>query len=166
MAVALLYKLAGAGILLLASFIYGSCKVREGRRRLRETEAFLELVEYVTEGIEHGMKPLPEIFAEYGNGILEQNGFLQIVREKGIRQAWLTHENRFNPTKGKGIDQFSVFCREIGRSYRKEEMELCSLTKKRLEDELAAIRVDMKNREKMYRTIPPLMVMSLVLMLM
>lgn len=42
---------------------------------------------------------------------------------------------------------------------------MCSLTIRRLREEIDQLKKDIGNREKLYRTIPPLMVMSVVLIL-
>ena len=160
-----LYKLAGTAVLLLASLLYGRCKVMEERKKVHEFEALLDLVNCITDGIEYGMKPLPEIFAEYRNEILEKNGFLEMARKSGLRETWMAYERKFSVSGGNGMKQFAGFCMKIGNGYKKEELELCGITRKRMEEELEKRKKDNGNREKLYRTIPPLMAMSLVLML-
>lgn len=161
----MLYKLAGSVILVAASIVYGRKKVLDERRKLRETEVLCDLVKHVGESIEHTLKPLPEIFRYYHNEVLEECGFLQEIRESGLRQAWESRSEGMTGVDDNVNQQFSVFCREIGRGYRNEEVELCNLTLKRLQDECARLRNDSKNKEKLYKTIPPLMAMSVALML-
>ena len=161
-----LMKAAGTVVLLGASMAYGGCRISEERQKLREAEALMALVRYTAETIEHTMKPLPEIFVEYRNEVLHKNGFLEEVKRTGLREAWENKEGQLVLQDKDVKNGFAVFCREIGRGYRKEELELCSLTLKRMNEAVGKIRQELSNREKLYRTIPPLMVMSLVLILM
>ena len=158
-------KLIGTAVLLLASILYGRRKILEERRVIREGEALLGLTVHIAEQIEYTMKPLPEILAGFDDDILLENGFLKAASESGIREAWDNQDCKFRLPE-KGMKQvFGQFCREIGRGYRKEELELCSLTIRRLREEIDQLKKDIGNREKLYRTIPPLMVMSVVLIL-
>ena len=161
----MLYKLIGAVILMAASLIYGRQKVSEERRRLRLTEALCDLVKQVLDHIEHRLKPLPEIFRDYRNSELEACGFLEAVRGRGLREAWEKHGGCFRGLDGRMMTQISAFCLEIGRGYREDEVELCTFTLKQLQEECTRLKNDAKNREKLYRTIPPLMAMSAVLVL-
>ena len=153
-------------MLLAASLVYGRSRISEERQKLREAEALIALVRHTAETIDHTLKPLPEIFGEYRNEVLQKNGFLAEVRSAGLRNAWENKEETFVLQDKDLKNCFSVFCREIGRGYRKEELELCSLTLKRMNEAVGKLRQELSNREKLYRTIPPLMVMSLVLILM
>ncbi|MBQ8370669.1 MAG: hypothetical protein IJY35_11890 [Clostridia bacterium] len=161
----MLYKAVGALILIAASLIYGRQKVLEERRKLRLTEALCDLVKQIGDNIDHRLRPLPEIFRTYRNEALEECGFLKSVRETGLREAWESRSAYFRMLDGKVSEQFSAFCLEIGRGYREEEVKLCTFTAKQLQEECAKLRNDAKNKEKLYRTIPPLMAMSAVLVL-
>lgn len=158
-------KLIGTAVLLSASVLYGRKKILEERRMIREGEALLGLTVHIAEQIEYTMKPLPEILSGFDDGILLENGFLKAASEIGIREAWDNSRRKFRLPE-KGMKQvFGRFCQEIGRGYRKEELELCSLTIRHLREEIEQLKKDIGNREKLYRTIPPLMVMSVVLIL-
>lgn len=160
-----LCKSIGAVVLLVSSLIYGRQKIHAERRRLGLTEAMCEFVGEIGDSIEHRMRPLPDIFRSYRNQALEECGFLPAVRENGLRNAWDACAPCFRELDGRIFERMSAFCDEIGRGYREEELELCSLTIKQLRDECARLKNDSKNKEKLYRTIPPLMAMSAVLVL-
>ena len=160
-----MYKLIGTVILLTASMVYGRKKILDERRKIREAEALRDLTEHIAEQIEYTMKPLPEIIAGFENGILREIGFLETAGTYGIREAWKMCQWKFCLPEGNIRSAFGEFCREIGRGYRKEELELCGLTLKRLRSEIERMKGDSGNCEKLYRTIPPLMVLSVVLIL-
>ncbi len=160
-----LFRLLGIAVLLLASMLYGRKRIREERQKIREAEALLLLTEYIAEQIEYTMKPLPEILAGFDSPLLCEMGFTGCAAEIGMRKAWERYRGRFQLKDGKIQSEFTSFCREIGRGYRKEELELCGLTAKHLRSELERMKGDAGNREKLYRTIPPLMVLSAALIL-
>ena len=160
------YKLMGTLILLMASVIYGSKKIAEERRRLREAEALADLVEHISGQIEYTMKPLPEILGAYQSEILASGAFTEVACTYGLGKAWDAYGFGIGLPDGDFKRIFRDFTREIGRGYRKEELELCSLTLKQLRTEIDKYKEDSLGREKLYRTLPPMMVLSVVLIVM
>jgi len=160
-----MYKLIGTLILLAVSLLYGRRKIFYERQKIKEGEAICDLTEYISEQIEYTMKPLPEIIAGYRNEILAENGFLESAAAEGMEKAWEVCSDGFRLPSGGIHDIFGEFCRSIGKGYRKEELELCGLTQKHLKAELEKLKEDSVNREKLYRSLPPLMVLSVVLIL-
>ncbi len=159
------YKLCGTIILLIASLVFGWKKIREERLKIRGAEDLGDLVEYISEQIEYTMKPLPEILGSYQSSFLAESGLIAAAQEYGVKEAWERCGNRLTLPEGNVRKIFGEFCKEIGRGYRKEELELCGLTLKRLRSEIDRMKKDTVNREKLYRTLPPLMVLSMVLIL-
>lgn len=156
-----LQKIIGALILLLCSVGYGFIRIREERRAAAEVEAFAGLIRTVRENIAHYMKPLPEIFASCSGGILEENGFLPLCREKGIRAAWREVPMKLTPKLRTVTEDFVS---RIGGGYREDELHLCDYTLEQFEKAEKEMRTELGNREKLYRTIPPLLALSAVLL--
>lgn len=158
-------KLIGAAVLLAASVIFGWNRIREEHRKIRDAEVLLELVEYIAEQIEYTMKPLPKILGTFEADALNGCGFLRISCEEGMWAGWERCKDKLSLPQGDLGRIFGDFCREIGKGYRKEELELCGLTMKRMKAEMDRSRNDIAGREKLYRTLPPLMMLSVILIL-
>ena len=158
-------KLIGAMILLAASIVFGLKKSREEQEKIRNAEALFSLVENIAEQIEYSMRPLPQILHVYECDALEKSGFLRIAGEEGVEEGWKRCRNKL-VLPGREIEKIvERFCGEIGKGYRKEELELCGLTLKRLKAEMERSRSEFANRRKLYHTLPPLLMLSLILIL-
>ena len=156
-------KLAGALLLLLAAGWYGWNGIREERQRLRELEALWELVRFVRSNIGNFARPLPEIYADFRNAVLEADGFLPILREKGAEEALRSCRiPRRDAEVGRIMEGFA---RGIGKGYQAEEEKLCSYTEERLAELLGKRRGETADREKLYRTIPMMLALSAALIL-
>lgn len=153
-------KIMGAVMLLAAAVGYGFVKIREERRKIAELDALCELVRYIRENIAHYMKPLPQIFASYNGGILEESGFLGDCRRYGIRTAW---ENSDLALPEKCRRAMCDFANSIGGGYREDELNLCDYTLEQIDKARLTMREELAGKEKMYRTIPPLLALSVML---
>lgn len=157
-------KIIGGILLLAASVGFGLIKIREERRRIRLARAFCELVKHIRENIAHYMKPLPEIFRTADCPILEEHGFLGDCRERGIRLAWEKFSDSAEnilPERVKRV--LAEFSESIGGGYREDELNLCDYTIAELERAVREMTEDSVGKEKIYRTIPPLVALSAML---
>ncbi len=155
-------KLAGGGALLLAAVIYGRGKIAGLRRSCTELSAFTDLVRYIGDNIEHFMKPIPDIVASFRGEYLRSSGFMASAEEIGLRAAWEGSDFGF-PSEAKDI--LSDFFASIGTGYASDELKLCAYTEKRLSAILEASEAESKNKERIYKTIPPMLAGSVVLIL-
>ncbi len=155
-------KLIGSVALLVASLYYGQVKIRGERVGIKEVASLAEMVKYIGERIEHFSQPLPEIFAQYRNDHLESIGFLPYVRTMGISGAV---ENCRMTLDGDDRELFLKFAGAIGRGYRDEELSLCRYTYTKLTESEDKMRAAIKDKEKLYRTIPPMLALSVILIL-
>jgi len=155
-------KWLGAGILLIAAGLLSRGLTHEHRKVLRELEALCDMVQYIRDNIDHLMKPLPEIFASYQNDYLETIGFLQRIRHNGLKQAW--DEQSFS-ISGEPHLLLTDFNRTIGSGYRTEELRLCDYTLSRLKEHLDRLHKDSSNLLKLYKTVPVMFALSIILIL-
>lgn len=153
-------KIIGAVFLLSSAVWYGYLKIRDERRKIAELEELCDLALYIRENIVHYMKPLPEIFASYSGGVLEKNGFLDDCRKFGIRVAW---ENSSLSLPENCNRAMCDFANSIGSGYRDDEINLCNFTLEQLCKAMQTMREEIAGKEKMYRTIPPLLALSVML---
>lgn len=155
-------KWIGAGIVITAAWLFSIGLIRDHRKILRELEALCDMIQYIRDNIDHLMKPLPEIFGSYRNDYLETIGFLPQVRHAGLKQAWNEQSFAFS---GEPFLLLSNFIRTIGNGYRTEELRLCDYTITRLNETLEHLRRDSSNRLKLYKTVPTMFALSIILIL-
>lgn len=157
-------KILGALLLLISSLCFGNSMIKGEAEKINESLAIAELIKYVRDNIEHFVKPLPDIFLSYKNELLEKNGFLTFVRKNGIQKSAEKIDDFFHCDRDV-ISIFRKFCSDIGGGYRDEEIRLCSFSLSQLERKIEKIKNDHLSKVKMYRTIPPLFALSVVLIL-
>lgn len=158
----IVFKWLGAGILMLSAWLTGTGLIREHQNRLRELEALYDMISCIRDNIEHLMKPLPEIFRIYTNPYLETCGFLAEAKKNGLRRAWENHTTSVSGEAGQLIEEFT---RNIGNGYRTEELRLCEYTLDRLRKILDHTRTETANQRKLYRSVPMLFALSVILIL-
>jgi len=155
-------KLIGSAVILGASVYYGQIKIRAERRKIEDISSFAELVKHIGECIEYFSQPLPEIFNEYRNEHLDNSGFMTIVKSKGLMYAVQNCGMSFGREE---LDNIIKFAQTIGKGYREEEVSLCRYTYSKLTDAEEKKRTALKDKEKLYRTIPPMLALSVILIL-
>ncbi len=153
----------GAVSLISAALMISSSLIREYKTRLHELEALYDMIAYIRDNIEHLMKPLPEIFQNYSNPYLENCGFLPAVRLKGLKQTW--EEGQTFTLSGEACRLIDEFIRNIGSGYRTEELRLCEYTLGRLCKILDHTQTDTENQLKLYKTVPMMFALSIILIL-
>ncbi len=152
----------GTGSLMIAAWLFSTVLIRDQRNRLREAEALYDMVSCIRDNIEHLMKPLPEIFQNYTNTYLESCGFLPTVRKSDLRTAWTEHTFAVSGETYRLIDEF---IRNLGSGYRTEELRLCEYTLGRLRKNLDHMQGDAVNQRKLYKTVPMMFALSIILIL-
>ncbi len=157
-----MFKWLGAGSLMTAAAIFSICLIREHRKKLLELEAFFDMISCIRDNIEHLMKPLPEIFQNYNHTYLDSCGFLKNVRETNLQQAWEKYTCSLGGESFRLIDEF---VRNIGKGYRTEELRLCEYTLGRLRKLMDHVQADTANQLKLYKTVPMMFALSVILIL-
>ncbi len=152
----------GAVLLLAASVGFGLWMIGEEKRKIRELDALLRLVRHIRENIGSLRRPLPRIFSSFPDPALEENGFLPLLRERGFRAA--VEETPWRQEEGVRL-ALADFAASLGRGYAEEELSLCRYTEAKLADALAALEKAAPEREKLWRSIPALLALSVVLLL-
>ncbi len=155
-------KLSGSVAVVLASMFYGYTKICDVRRGITELGALLELVRYIGDNIEHFMKPLPDIVGSFRSECLAECGFLECAIERGLYDAWISSDFRLNDDATELLDNFFS---SVGNGYADDEKKLCGYTEKRLTALLESSAAAAKDKERIYKTIPPMLAASVVLIL-
>ena len=157
-----IFRCAGAFILLSSAAGWGFSEIREGRQRLRELEAVLALIRHIRESIERYGTPLGEIFAAYDDPILARAGFLTLLRKEGMTAAADGAGLRLAETERGVVRSLGE---RLGRGFREEQTALCKRAEDRLAEALGKQRTEAEGRERLWRSIPILAALSLILML-
>ena len=158
----MIVELIGAGIVLLSAMFVSAGMIRDYKNDLRLLGALYDMILYIRDNIEHFMKPLPDIFQNYSNEHLETCGFLKSVRETDLQQAWTERPWQLN----READSVMLdFVQTIGSGYRAEELRLCEYTLERLRGILEKSRTESAGKIKLYRTVPVLFALSVILIL-
>ncbi|MBR4186167.1 MAG: stage III sporulation protein AB [Clostridia bacterium] len=151
-------RTAGAVLLLAASIGFGAANIRAERNRLRELDALLRLVRDIRENIEHFSRPLGEIWARFDDPVLEAAGFLTLLRQAGMERAV-----RESPLTADVRTVLGPFASSLGRGYREEQIALCRYTEEKLSEIAQRLAESAPDRERLWRTLPVLAALSLIL---
>ncbi|MGN1408852.1 MAG: hypothetical protein ACI4XJ_01620 [Eubacteriales bacterium] len=155
-----LIKLLGGGVMIFASCLWGRSRAAEEKRKVALLSEFISFVSFTGEYIVRFKAPLSEIYAEYTPELPEMKRFITSARESGIRTAWNTSPL---PLPVKAVRTAEKFVNELGSGYAEEEREKCACTADILGKLLAGLKSDMADRVKMWYSLPPLLVSSVLL---
>ena len=158
----IIVKLIGAATLLVTSVYYGQVKITAERVRITKLSALADMVKFIGEKIEHFSTPLPEILSEYSNSYLDRIGYLESVRSHGLNKTVSDLELSEADTEYILVMQFAD---SIGKGYKDEEVSLCKYTHMKLAECEVKLSSALKDKEKLYRTIPPMLALSVILIL-
>lgn len=158
----MIFELVGAGIVILSALFISTGLIRDYKNNLRELESLYDMILYIRDNIEHFMKPLPDIFRTYTNEYLESCGFLPSVRQTDLRQAW---NGQTFAIDGEANILITDFIHTIGSGYRTEELRLCEYTLGRLRGIIDKSRAESGNKIKLYKTVPMMFALSVILIL-
>lgn len=155
------YKLIGAAVMLISAVMWGIFKVRAERKITDELEELCSLVGFIGDNITHLSRPLPEIFEEFRSDALDECGFIDALRHGGMRNAvaHLSCGENSEITR-----EMSLFSEKLGMGYREEQTKLCDYTLGHLRALLEERKKTLRDKEKLYRTIPVLLALSVILM--
>ena len=84
------------------------------------------------------------------------------MRRTDLRHAW---DGQTFAVSGEARELVQEFVRTIGNGYRAEELRLCEYTIGRLRGILDRARTDAAGQLRLYRTVPMLLALSVILIL-
>ena len=151
----------GGLILLAASVGYGQARIAEEKRRRGELEALIALVSVIRGEIGALSRPLSDIWASFSSPALEKNGFLPALRRDGFVRALAAADWRLTEDERAPLLPFAA---SLGKTYREEQVALCRRTEEKLGAVLSALEKNGAEREKLWRTLPPLAALSAILL--
>lgn len=147
--------------LVLGSFCSVGFFASSGRkRRLYHTEAALELIGRVRASIDCFLTPVNDIFAGFSNEPLEECGFLDVLREKGLTAAALSGTASFPEQVTELLVSFST---SLGEGYKEEQLKLCDFYGDAILKVLESERSEYEKDIRLYRFVPALLALFIIL---
>lgn len=124
---------------------------REETRRVAEYGAFLDFLRYIRTQIDCYRRPRADLFAAYGNAVLEETGFLPKLRAGGgFAEGFAASRSLLD---GQTRELLIAFDRELGSSYTGEQLHACDFYIARLTEGETRIREESPARRKLHRTV-------------
>lgn len=154
-------KTFGIVILLSAAFYYSYSRQWVGQQKCLLLEELCALMDWIQKNIECFAKPLDEICQDYTSPQLEQYGFYDQWQTEGLLCAMENLPYLTDTAK----EVLLPYGKTAGQGYKEEELRLCRYTKEQLSEILRKQKEDLHAKNRMYRTLPFLLVLSIVLLL-
>ncbi len=152
----------GAGILILTlTAVYYSWYGQQWENKKHRTmKALYEMFLYIQKSIECYAMPLGEIFRNCSNPVLEETEFLPYWKRGELKDAVNTLKG-LTPAVESALLHYAE---NAGSGYKDAELQLCHNVIAELETALNSQSEMIKNKNKLYRTMPFLFVLSVVLL--
>ncbi len=158
-------KLAGGIILLLAALYYSLTKQQQEKNKLIILAELCDLFGYLQKNIECFSSPLGDLYRSYTSPALAQMGFYEIWREDSLDAAMDVLSIKAGNPLPAGVEKtIRRYSQKAGQGYKEEELQLCRYTRETLQEELQKAQKDSDGKRRMYRTMPFLLVLSVVLL--
>ncbi len=158
-------KLAGGIILFLTALYYSLLKQRQEQNKLEILTELCDLFGYLQKNIECFSSPLGDLYRSYTSPNLAQLGFYETWRKDSLEAA----VDALAAQAGKPLPEgaaktIRLYSYKAGQGYKEEELQLCRYTREALQEELQKAQKDSGGKRRMYRTMPFLLVLSVVLL--
>lgn len=156
------FKWLGVFLILLTGALLAGLLVSFERRRVRQAEGLLSLVQFLRWQIDCFSKPLPHILAECDGRVLSDCGWQRGAPPRSLLAL---------------LDGVTLYLAEdlcrllydfaagLGGSYRAEQLRACDYYLARLSPACDALRRDLPRRERVALVLPPAMALVLILLL-
>ena len=155
-------NIIGGALILASSLGISVYLISEGKRRICACEAVCALITFIKQNIEAFGTPIDGILDTCRIDYLDNCAFGEVMRQKGLPSA----ASEGILTLGKEAqNDFETFAENIGKGYRDEEIKRCDYYLSRFELHLAEERERYERYTPMYRYLPPLGAMSVIIML-
>lgn len=154
-------KTMGIIVLMTTAMYYSYSRQWLGQQKRKILEELCSLMDWIQKSIECYAKPLDEISQEYTSPVLKNYGFYTTWQTQNLLTAF--RELPYLPENVREV--LLQYGKTVGQGYKEEELRLCRYTCEQLNRLLIKQKEDLHTRNKMYRTLPFLLVLSIVLLL-
>ncbi len=145
-------KFTGLLLIFCCFAMGGNALALAERERIARGDGLILLIRSIRQGAAYFRQPLGEIYADFSCPALEKNGFLALLREKGMAEAFFSCKADF------GYDDFtqnrlSEFVSTLGRLPLEEQLIACDQILLLLEEKAAEGKAGYPKKNKLYRTL-------------
>ncbi len=158
----MIYRLVGGGILLLWSAAAGRLFTERQSAGYRVLDELIRLLEYIKRNIATFRTPIQSILQTYSSDILDDCGFTEIMRSRGLEAA-LDCGTLDIPREGKRLLQ--EFSERLGSDYTENEIKRCDYYIDLLREVSSREKERLSKNERLYKYLPPLAVLSLIIVI-
>lgn len=155
-------RIMGAVMMIAASVGMGALFSSSCRKRIRSLTEALELIVYVRRSIEAFRTPVGEILATYRSEYLEECGFADSMRQNGLTAAI---RDGYLDLPEQAETELLAFAEKLGTDYADSEVKRCDYYVSVLERMAAEESERLSLNGRLYLFLPPLGVLSLIILL-
>lgn len=150
----------GISLLLISALLYSFVLIKNEKRKIAQLKDMCALVLYIRRNIDAFMTPVNEIldsFEGYGDAFSE---YMTAAKKYGLPYASDQCQLIQN---GEVVRIFTDFTKKIGSGYKADELNLCQYCYAQLEDCLKRETEDSLKKTTMYKTLPIMSALSVIL---
>ncbi len=155
-------RLTGAAIILITCFLYGNMLTRKAEAKVHLTEALCSFVMYINTSIKTARVPLNSIFYSFKNDALEDAGFSERLCCEGLLSA-INHIESAIPREV--FDAMIYLEKNIGGIDIESQTGICAYVEESLKEELKKAKNNFNNKKRMYRMLPVLAGLSVIILI-
>lgn len=141
-------KLIGAAVIAIACAFAVTELARQNKKRTSECEGFLELLRLIRTRIADFSEPLASIYTDFSNPALDSVGFTAALAHGDFAAALEACRERLS-LDCESFEMLCSFARELGMSYRSEQLSSCDRYIAELEARRAYSRTESTRKTKL-----------------
>ncbi len=157
-------KLIGSVTLILSALYYSYLLLQNAKKKLDGLDALCTMIAYIQNNIETLMRPIGEIVHSFSDYPPTLEPFMACAREMGLKEASIRCASSLSFLGSKAYDVLCTFSHSIGCGYREDEIRLCTYCHKALTEIASNERAEMQKKKKLYKTLPVMSALSVVLL--
>lgn len=155
-------KLLGSIMLIVFSVYFGFTEIKRMRLRINTLASLGSLLSRIKRRIECFCEPLASIYASFDDELLYELGFIGALRHSGLAAAVNTLDSLTETEKRTMLE----FEKKLSEYYPDEAVKLCDAVLKSISDALDDANTVFAPRAKLYKALPPLGAVALILLMM
>ena len=154
-------KIAGSFIILSACWLYGYQLSQKSEKDLLITDALVSFVMFINASIKTNRMPLRDIFSDFTNEELHNCGFINALNESGLSDAISSIEVYLTVEASEAM---LFLDKNIGGIDLESQTRVCDYVEEKLREEYAKIKSNYKEKRRMYRLLPILAGLSVIVL--
>lgn len=158
----MMIKALGCITILSASALLSMMLGRIGKNRLCAIDETKKLLQHICRNIESFLTPVGMMLTSYRSQYLEETGFADAMRKDGLCAAFL---RGYLDLPEDAEEMMIEFSSELGDSYADDEVKRCRHYLTLLEQIEVSERERVEKNRDLYRFLPPLGALSLIIIL-